>query len=238
MARTSIDWTEMSWNPCTGCTKISPGCANCYAETMSNRLRAMGLWKYRNGFGLTMHSETLGVPYRWKNPKRIFVNSMSDLFHKDIPTEFVLRVFRVMNENPQHIFQVLTKRADMLYALNDKLNWTSNIWMGVTIENKDTLFRMDFLKNTASQVKFISFEPLLGPIGRIQLKGIDWVIVGGESGPKARAMDAEWVREILDQCRKASVPFFFKQWGGHNKGRNGHSLDGKKYRELPKLTAA
>jgi protein gp37 len=238
MARTSIDWTEMSWNPCTGCTKISPGCINCYAEVMATRLKAMGMKKYRNGFKLTLHSDALQIPYTWKTPRKVFVNSMSDLFHADVPIPFACEVFRVMNENPRHVFQVLTKRADMLWSRRSEFNWTNNIWMGVTIENRETLQRLEYLKKTSARIKFVSFEPLLGPIGRLDLSGIDWVIVGGESGRRSRSIQKEWIIDILKQCQKESVPFFFKQWGGKSKRQAGHSLDGRVYREIPKPLAA
>lgn len=236
MARTSIDWTEMSWNPCTGCTKISPGCANCYAEKLSHRLKAMGLWKYRNGFRFTMHRDALGLPYTWRIPKKIFVNSMSDLFHADISIEFIQDVFRVMNENPRHIFQVLTKRADVLRRYKDKVDWTPNIWMGVTIENKENLSRLIPLRETSARIKFVSFEPLIGPMGRIDLQGIDWVIVGGESGRGSRSMEKEWVEEIRQQCKQSNIPFFFKQWGGFPKKKAGHSINGRIFHEMPKFS--
>ena len=238
MARTTIDWTEMSWNPCTGCTKISPGCQNCYAEVMANRLKGMGMRKYRNGFLLTLHDDALTIPYTWKKPRRVFVNSMSDLFHTDVPVSFVRDVFRVMNENPRHVFQVLTKRAEILWSRDSIFNWSPNIWMGVTVETRETLQRIEYLKKTSARIKFVSFEPLLGPLGSLDLKGIDWVIVGGESGRKSRSMHVEWVTDVHEQCQAAGVPFFFKQWGGKSKKKSGHSLDGRLYREIPKPLAA
>jgi protein gp37 len=237
MAQTSIEWTEMTWNPVTGCTKISAGCKFCYAEVMTKRLKGMGLEKYSNGFDLTLHENALEIPYTWKKPKVVFVNSMSDLFHKDVPLSFIRKVFKVMNENPQHIFQVLTKRADVLLKFNEHLNWTSNIWMGVTVENDTVLERMDLLKKTDAHLKFLSCEPLIGPLGKLILDGIDWVIVGGESGRKPRPIEEQWVVEIQKQCADENVPFFFKQWGGRNKKEAGSELMGKKFKEIPKVAA-
>jgi len=236
MAISTIEWTEMTWNPCTGCTKVSIGCKNCYAETMTRRLKAMGQKKYASGFKkVRTHPNTLTVPYTWKSSKVVFVNSMSDLFHKDVPVEFIKQVFRVMNENPQHIFQVLTKRADRLLELHKELKWTRNIWMGVSVENDKVIDRIDYLRKTRAKVKFLSLEPLLGLLENLDLKKIDWVIVGGESGSKARPMDSEWVSSIQKQCKKQGVPFFFKQWGGRNKKKAGRLLDGKIYSEMPKI---
>lgn len=237
MAQTSIEWTEMTWNPITGCTKISSGCKFCYAEIMTKRLKGMGLAKYSNGFDLTLHENALEIPYTWKKSKVVFVNSMSDLFHKEVPLSFIRKVFKVMNENPQHVFQVLTKRADVLLKHNEHLNWTSNIWMGVTIENDTVLERMDLLKKTSAHLKFLSCEPLIGPLGMLDLNGIDWVIVGGESGRKPRPMEEKWVVEIQKQCADKNVPFFFKQWGGRNKKKAGSELMGKKFKEIPKVAA-
>lgn len=237
MAQTSIEWTEMTWNPITGCTKISSGCKFCYAEIMTKRLKGMGLAKYSNGFDLTLHENALEIPYTWKKSKVVFVNSMSDLFHKEVPLSFIRKVFKVMNENPQHVFQVLTKRADVLLKHNEHLNWTSNIWMGVTIENDTVLERMDLLKKTSAHLKFLSCEPLIGPLGMLDLNGIDWVIVGGESGRKPRPMEEKWVVEIQKQCADKNVPFFFKQWGGRNKKKAGAELMGKKFKEIPKVAA-
>lgn len=238
MAQTSIEWTEMTWNPITGCTKISSGCKFCYAEIMTKRLKGMGHAKYSNGFDLTLHENALEIPYTWKKSKVVFVNSMSDLFHKEVPLSFIRKVFKVMNENPQHVFQVLTKRADVLLKHNEHLNWTSNIWMGVTIENDTVLERMDLLKKTSAHLKFLSCEPLIGPLGMLDLNGIDWVIVGGESGRKPRPMEEKWVVEIQKQCADKNVPFFFKQWGGMNKKEAGSELKGKLYKDLPKVRAA
>ncbi|MBS4036085.1 MAG: phage Gp37/Gp68 family protein [Ignavibacterium sp.] len=233
MSKTRIEWTELTWNPTTGCNKVSQGCKFCYAEVMARRLKAMGLEKYRNGFELTLHEDALKIPYTWKQPKIVFVNSMSDLFHKDIPLEFIQRVFKVMNDNPQHVFQVLTKRADILLQHHKKLNWTHNIWMGVSVENEKNLSRVNLLRRTTAKVKFLSCEPLIGPLPNLNLKKIDWVIVGGESGRRPRPMKPEWVFEIHNKCIEENVPFFFKQWGGTNKKKTGRILKGKTYSEMP-----
>lgn len=233
MAQSKIEWTELTWNPTTGCNKVSQGCKFCYAEVMARRLKAMGLEKYRNGFELTLHENALKIPYTWKQPKIVFVNSMSDLFHKDIPLEFIQRVFKVMNDNPQHVFQVLTKRADVLLKYHKELEWTHNIWMGVSVEDSNSLGRINFLRRTRAKVKFLSCEPLIGPLNNLNLKKIDWVIVGGESGRRPRPMKPEWVFEIHNRCIEAKVPFFFKQWGGTNKKKTGRVLKGKTYSEMP-----
>ncbi len=229
----SIEWTESTWNPVTGCTKASPGCAHCYAERMTRRLTAMGLANYKDGFELRMHPHVLELPLRWKKSQTIFVNSMSDLFHKDVTRDFVMKVFDVMSQAHWHTFQVLTKRAERLAALQAELPWSDNIWMGVSVESKDYKRRIDFLRNTKARVKFISFEPLLGDIGEVDLHGIDWAIVGGESGPGARPMDLQWVINLRDQCQAQKVPFFFKQWGGVNKKKNGRLLEGHTWSEMP-----
>jgi len=234
MAQNSgIEWTESTWNPVTGCTKISHGCRRCYAERMSMRLQAAGVKKYRNGFQVTMHEDALHEPLRWKKGRMIFVNSMSDLFHGHVSTEFILSVFHVMNQSPQHTFQVLTKRPSRVTKMNRKLPWMQNIWMGTSIESERWQFRLDDLKNTSAHVKFLSLEPLLGPLPNLNLDGIDWVIAGGESGPKARPMRAEWVREIRDMCIETKTPFFFKQWGGVFKKRAGRTLDGRTWDQFP-----
>ena len=240
MARTKIEWTESTWNPITGCTKISAGCKNCYAEVMTRRLQTMGQEKYMNGFNLSLHPETLKEPYTWKKPRVIFVNSMSDLFHKDIPVQYVLDVFKVMKENHNHVFQILTKRADQLlyYDKEGYLEWTHNIWMGVTVEDDTVAKRIDLLRQTGAKIKFLSCEPLLTGIPEMNLTGIDWVIVGGESGRTPRLIKEEWVLDIKDQCQKANVVFYFKQWGGTNKKKNGKSLQGKQYTEIPQRVSS
>lgn len=235
MAQSSIEWTEMTWNPTTGCDKISAGCKFCYAEVMSKRLQAMGVEKYKDNFDIRTHETSLSIPYTWKNSKVVFVNSMSDLFHKDIPLEFIKKVFNVMNENPQHVFQILTKRAERLFELHQYLKWTHNIWMGVSVENDKVRNRVDFLRETNARVKFLSLEPLIGPLQDINLKEIDWVIVGGESGHKPRPMKPEWVLDIKEQCSKNEVAFFFKQWGGKNKKAAGRILNGRTYDEMPEI---
>ncbi len=235
MAQSSIEWTQMTWNPTTGCTKISAGCKFCYAEVMSRRLKAMGQEKYSNGFKLRLHPNTLEIPYTWKHPKIVFVNSMSDLFHEDVPLEYIKKVFKVMNDNPQHLFQVLTKRAERLYEFHKELHWTQNIWMGVSVENKKVVDRIDFLRKTSAKVKFLSLEPLIGELSKLNLKKINWVIVGGESGHTPRPMKQEWVIDIQEQCRIANVAFFFKQWGGKNKKASGRILNGQTYNEMPEV---
>jgi len=232
-SNSSIEWTESTWNPLTGCTKISPGCKNCYAERLSLRLQAMGQPNYANGFILTTHEHALELPLQWKKPQTIFVNSMSDLFNKDVPVDFIHRVFDVMRRADWHRFQILTKRSDRLLDLSPQLPWSPHIWMGVSVENEDYVYRIDHLRRTKAKLKFLSLEPLLGPLRRLNLKGIDWVIVGGESGPGSRPMAQSWVIDIRDQCRKANVPFFFKQWGGFNKKKNGRSLVGRTWDEMP-----
>ncbi|MFH1004947.1 MAG: phage Gp37/Gp68 family protein [Bacteroidota bacterium] len=254
MAQSSIEWTEMTWNPTTGCNKISAGCKFCYAEVMSFRLSAMGQEKYKNGFSLTLHPDTLDIPYKWKKTKTVFVNSMSDLFHKDIPLIFLRKVFKVMNETPKHTYQILTKRADVLakYDAMGILNWTPNIWMGVSVEDERAIERIDYLRNIGAYIKFLSFEPLISPLPNLDLTNIHWVIVGGESGYQARQMKKEWVLDIQKQCNEKQVAFFFKQWGKseynpkpndptinvnhpiHAKG--GCSLNGKIYRRMPDRT--
>ena len=220
----------------TGCTKISPGCRHCYAERMARRLEAMGQANYTNGFRFTMHERSIELPLHWRKPQTVFVNSMSDLFHRDAPLEFIQRVFRVMEEASWHRFQVLTKRSHRLRQLSHKLPWPENVWMGVSVENDDYIFRMDDLRETDAHVKFLSLEPLLGPLVDLELDGIDWVIVGGESGPGARVMERAWVMDIRDQCQEAGVSFFFKQWGGVNKKKAGRELDGCTWDEMPLLT--
>ena len=235
MARTKIEWTESTWNPVTGCTKVSTGCKYCYAEVMARRLQAMGQKKYKNGFRLTLHPESLEEPYSWKKPRMIFVNSMSDLFHKDVPLEFIQQIFEVIRDNPHHVFQVLTKRAEILHYYDSEgwLDWPHNLWMGVTVENREVMDRIDHLRETGARVKFLSCEPLLGPLENMNLQDIDWVIVGGESGRTPRPMKKEWVLEIKEQCQKQNTAFYFKQWGGTNKKKNGRQLEGKTWDEMP-----
>jgi protein gp37 len=230
---TPIEWSECSWNPATGCDKISLGCKNCYAKSMSRRLQAMGQINYQNGFEVTTHEHMLIKPFEWRKPKMIFVNSMSDLFHKKVPFEFIEKVFDVMQHADHHNYQILTKRSHRLAALAPQLPWPENVWMGVSVETEDYLFRIDHLRETPAHIKFISLEPLLGPILDFNLTGIDWVIVGGESGPGARPMKEEWVIDIRDRCLDSDVAFFFKQWGGVNKKKAGRLLDGHTWNQMP-----
>jgi len=234
MAQSTIEWTQMTWNPTTGCTKLSQGCKFCYAEIMSRRLQLMGVDKYKDNFKVRIHPKTLKIPYTWKKSKVVFVNSMSDLFHEKIPKSYIKKVFKVMNENPQHIFQVLTKRAERLFAIEEQLNWTSNIWMGVSVEEKKVESRIDFLRNTQAAIKFLSLEPLIDALPNLNLHNIDWVIVGGESGHRPRKMEKDWVIDIKNQCEKSEVSFFFKQWGGTNKKKAGRMLEGQTWDEMPK----
>lgn len=240
--RSTIEWTEATWNPTTGCDRISPGCDNCYALTLSRRLKAMGTTKYQNdgdprtsgpGFGLTLHPDALSIPLQWKTPRMVFVNSMSDLFHARVPLEFVRQVFQVIAETPQHTYQMLTKRARRLRRLANDLDWPPNLWMGVSVENREQLDRIDDLRQVPAAVRFLSCEPLLGPLTDLQLDGIGWVIAGGESGPRHRPMHEDWVVEIRDTCNKADVPFFFKQWGGRTPKSGGRELDGETWDEMP-----
>jgi protein gp37 len=231
--RSSIEWTESTWNPLTGCTKVSPGCKNCYAERMARRLKAMGQPNYRHGFRLAMHEHALELPLQWKRPQTIFVNSMSDLFHEQVPDDFVRRMFDVMNRVNRHRFQVLTKRSERMLEMSPSLPWEPHIWMGVSVENADYACRIDHLRASHAHIKFLSLEPLLGPVPRLNLKGIDWVIVGGESGPGARPMEAEWVLSIRNRCLRSNVPFFFTQWGGVNKKKRGRLLEGQTWSQVP-----
>lgn len=235
MVKTKIEWAGIVWNPITGCFKVSLGCLNCYAKRMAKRLKAMGQYKYRNGFKLTLHPQEIDKPKTWKQPQTVFVNSMSDLFHKDVPLEFIQQVFKTMADTPQHTYQVLTKRSARLLELSPQLNWTKNIWMGVSVENETVMERIEHLSLTGAKTKFLSCEPLLGPLPNMQLEKIDWVIVGGESGPKSRPMEREWVVDIKNQCQQHDVAFFFKQWGGVNKKKTGRLLDGKEYNNTPTL---
>lgn len=232
-SKSAIEWTESTWNPVTGCTKVSQGCKHCYAERMAERLRAMGQANYRNGFELTLQPQMLELPLRWRQPQTIFVNSMSDLFHEGVPLEYIKRVFDVMRQAHWHRFQVLTKRAARMASLDPFLDWPSNVWMGVSVESSDHLDRIEDLRRTRAEVKFLSLEPLLGPLPDLDLHDIHWVIVGGESGPGARPIAERWVLTVRDRCRESGVAFFFKQWGGHNKKKNGRLLEGRTWDEMP-----
>lgn len=245
MSKSTIEWTEATWNPVTGCNKISPGCKNCYAEILSRRLQAMGQKNYVNGFKLTLQPHMLELPLKWKKPQTIFVNSMSDLFHKNVPTDYIKRVFEVMNRAHWHNFQVLTKRAERVAELSDALDWSDNIWMGVSVESRKYVHRIDALRETNARTKFLSCEPLLGALENLDLENIDWVIVGGESGQRARPMKTEWAVDIQRQCAAAGVSFFFKQWGAwgadgqkRSKKVNGRILLGREWNEKPKRAAA
>jgi len=234
MATSSIEWTELTWNPTTGCDKISAGCKFCYAEVMSKRLQAMGVLKYKDGFKVRQHEEALAIPFSWKKPAMVFVNSMSDLFHKDVPLDFIQKVFAVMNANHHLVFQVLTKRSERLVELRTEFTWSQNIWMGVSVEDEQVSCRIDDLRKVPAAVRFLSCEPLIGPLSKLNLKGIDWVIVGGESGANPRPMKPEWATSIRDQCEKHDVAFFFKQWGGRNKKAAGRELNGTTHDTFPK----
>jgi protein gp37 len=248
--RSAIEWTEATWNPTTGCDRISAGCDNCYALTLARRLKAMGVPKYQNdgdartsgpGFDLTLHPDTLQIPLGWRRPRMVFVNSMSDLFHARVSLEFIQQVFDVMRQTPQHTYQLLTKRSLRLRRLTDELDWPPNVWMGVSVEDKTQLRRIDHLRDTGAAVKFLSCEPLLGPVHEpghgFDLTDIDWVIAGGESGPHHRPMDLAWVRGIRDACQAADVPFFFKQWGGATPRAHGRQLDGRQWDQMPQRAA-
>jgi protein gp37 len=235
MAESSIEWTELTWNPTTGCDKISQGCKNCYAERMAKRLHAMGVSKYENIFKITEHTDSLKEPYKWKKRRVVFVNSMSDLFHESVSDEFILKVFNVMKDT-EHIYQILTKRVERLLDFDKRVlkgKWPHNVWMGVSVEDLRVVDRIDYLRKTKARVKFLSCEPLIGPLPKMNLKKIDWVIVGGESGPKSRIMEADWAIDIMEQCEKADVRFFFKQWGGTNKKKTGREINGKTYDDMP-----
>jgi protein gp37 len=232
-----IEWTETTWNPVSGCTKISSGCLNCYAERMAHRLKAMGNPNYRNGFDVTLHPHLVEAPLSWRSSRLVFVNSMSDLFHEDIPIDFIREVFSTMERAHWHTFQILTKRSERLRELASGLQWPSNVWMGVSVEDDEVRHRLDDLRQVNAAVRFLSLEPLIGPLSDLNLQGIHWVIVGGESGPGARPMEPEWVLDLRDQCRAVTVPFFFKQWGGVVKKRNGRQLEGKTWDQLPRQRA-
>lgn len=242
----SIEWTESTWNPTTGCDRISPGCDHCYALTLAKRLKAMGAEKYQldgdertsgPGFKLTVHESALRLPYRWRQPRLVFVNSMSDLFHAKVPDAFIREVFDIMAETPQHTYQVLTKRPRRLRRMVDRLRFPPNVWIGVSVENAKYLVRIDDLRRVPAEVRFVSAEPLLGPLTGLDLAGIGWVITGGESGPSARMCDAEWVRDIRDRCVDASVPFFHKQWGGRTPKVGGRELDDQVWSQMPPRTS-
>lgn len=233
--KSNIEWTEMTWNPVTGCTKISQGCKHCYAERMAKRLTAMGSGRYRNGFEVTLHPDLVDVPRRWRQPRVVFVNSMSDLFHDDIPLAYIQRVFTTMRDCPHHTFQVLTKRSERLAELAPRLPWPKNVWMGVSVEDARVVHRVADLQSTPAAVRFLSLEPLIGPLDDLPLDGIHWAIVGGESGPRSRPMRKQWVSSIFRQCRAANVPFFFKQWGGVRKDLTGRELNGRVYDEMPRI---
>ncbi|MXW99135.1 MAG: phage Gp37/Gp68 family protein [Acidimicrobiaceae bacterium] len=243
----AIEWTEATWNPTTGCDKTSPGCDNCYALTLSKRLKAMGQPKYQRdgdprtsgpGFGLTIHADTLDVPLSWSAPRTIFVNSMSDLFHPEVPEPYIRRVFDVIAETPQHQYQVLTKRSRRLADVGQRLEWPPNLWMGVSVENSRYRFRVDHLRCTGAAVRFVSAEPLLGPLEELDLCEIHWLIAGGESGPNARPVEEAWLVDLRDQCTSAGVPFFFKQWGGRTPKAGGRALQGSTHDEMPQLDLA
>lgn len=247
MAQTSIEWTEATWNPVTGCDRVSAGCDNCYALTLAKRLKAMGQPKYQKdgdprtsgpGFAVTVHPDALGIPLRWRKPRTVFVNSMSDLFHAKVPVSFVKDVFDVMGATPQHTYQVLTKRAHRLARIADQLNWPANVWMGVSVESNEVLDRIDDLRAVPAAVRFVSAEPLLEELPKVNLEGINWLIAGGESGSGSRPVESDWIRSLRDQCKDAEVAFFFKQWGGHTPKAGGRELDGQVWDEMPKLTAA
>ncbi len=231
--KSHIEWTEATWNPVTGCSKVSAGCKNCYAERMAKRLFAMGSPRYAAGFAVRLQHDLVEAPKAWKSPKVIFVNSMSDLFHEKVPLDFIQKVFATMRACPQHTFQILTKRSSQLLELSPHLDWAPNIWMGVSVEDSRVVGRVRDLQRVPAAVRFLSLEPLIGPVGEISLEGIDWAIVGGESGPGSREMKIEWVREIFRQCRRANTAFFFKQWGGVRKHLTGRKLAGKTYDEMP-----
>jgi protein gp37 len=244
--RSSIEWTEATWNPTTGCDRTSPGCDHCYALTLAKRLKAMGVAKYQSdgdprtsgpGFGVTLHPDALGLPLHWTSPRTVFVNSMSDLFHEQVPLDFINQVFSVMAETPQHTYQVLTKRAQRLARIAEDLPWSANVWMGVSIENDRYAFRASHLRNVPAAVRFLSVEPMLGPVPSVDLGGIQWVIAGGESGHGARPIEEAWVVDLQERCAQAGVAFFFKQWGGRTPKAGGRLLDGRTWDEMPEVAS-
>jgi protein gp37 len=231
----AIEWTDSTWNPVTGCDKVSQGCKHCYAERMAIRLKAMGNKRYEHGFGVQLHEDLIEEPLKWKKPRMVFVNSMSDLFHKNVPIEFIKKLFNTMERADQHIFQILTKRSKRLVELSGELNWPTNVWMGASIENKDVMERAIHLQEVPAKIRFLSCEPLLGPLPDLPLNRIHWVIVGGESGPGARPMKKTWALDIMQQCKASKVPFFFKQWGGVRKDLTGRELNGRTYDAMPNI---
>lgn len=237
MSITSIEWTEVTWNPVTGCSKVSPGCLNCYAERMAKRLQAMGQSNYRDGFEVRTHEHMLDLPRKWLKPRMVFVNSMGDLFHEEVPVDFISRVFEVMESTPHHTYQLLTKRADRLAAVAPLVQWPQNVWMGVTVEDSLRLSRVEQLRGVPAAIRFLSLEPLLGPLPDLRLDGIDWVIVGGESGPGARPMKSEWAVDIRNLCVESETPFFFKQWGGVRKKAAGRELEHRIWNQMPAAVA-
>jgi protein gp37 len=237
MSTTTIEWTESTWNPVTGCSKVSPGCLNCYAERMAKRLQAMGQLNYRDGFSVRTHEHMLALPFAWRRPQMVFVNSMGDLFHEQVPLAFIQRVFEVMESTPRHTYQLLTKRADRMVEVSPLLPWPKNVWMGVTVEDNEHLYRIERLRQVPSVVKFLSIEPLLTPLPDLNLDGVDWVIVGGESGPGARLMHIEWVLDIRDACVVEGVPFFFKQWGGVRKKAAGREIENRTWSQMPRAVS-
>lgn len=232
----AIEWTEATWNPVTGCTKVSPGCKYCYAERFAKRLRKMGSPNYKHGFKVSTHPHVLKTPFTWFRPRKVFVNSMSDIFHEKTPLYFIKKIFEVMRFAKQHQFQILTKRAERLLELDKQIDWPDNVWLGVSVENSDYLYRADCLRKVGAKIKFLSLEPLLGPVPELKLHNIDWVVVGGESGPGARPMRREWVLEVRNQCIEKGIPFFFKQWGGVFKKRSGRLLENRTWDEMPALS--
>lgn len=246
-AHSGIEWTEVTWNPVTGCDRVAAGCDNCYALALAKRLKAMGAEKYQNdgdprtsgpGFGVAVHPRALSQPYKWRTPKTVFVNSMSDLFHAKVPIPFLRDIFSVIRDTPQHTYQALTKRSHRMLRIADKLDWPKNLWMGVSVESNDVVGRVDHLRSTPAAVRFLSCEPLISELGRLELESIDWVIAGGESGPRSRPMDPSWVLDLRDQCSAANVAFFFKQWGGVTPKANGRELDGRTWDQYPSLASA